>query len=229
MTPVVRVNVQRLEAALLGMARECAVSDLHEALPAQLRAAATMSHRMRPLMLGIRMAGSAVTVRPAPGDNLMLHRALMLAKAGDVLVVAADGIPAAQWGYLAALYAERIGLAGVVVHGNIRDADDLARMRYPVWATSIHPAHPEKKSAGEVNVSVSCDGVTVDPGDLVVGDGDGVIVIPRDLAASAVAATRKRAEDERVAAKQIAAGATLWDLHGLGERYLSLGIPEIES
>jgi regulator of RNase E activity RraA len=63
----------------------------------------------------------------------------------------------------------------------------------------------------------------------VVGDGDGVIVIPRDLAASAVAATRKRAEDERVAAKQIAAGATLWDLHGLGERYSSLGIPEIES
>jgi len=229
MTPMVRLKVPRLDAAILGMARECAVSDLHEVLPAELRAAATMSDRMRPLVLGIRMAGSAVTVRPAPGDNLMLHRALMLAQAGDVLVVAAEGVPGAQWGYLAALYAERIGLAGVVVHGNIRDADDLARMKYPVWATSIHPAHPEKKSAGEINVCVSCDGVIVEPGDLVVGDGDGVIVIPRALAAATVAATRKRAEDERLAAKQIEAGGTLWDLHGLGERYASLGIAETGS
>lgn len=99
-------------------------------------------------------------------------------------------------------------------------------MRYPVWATSLHPAHPEKKSAGEVNVSVSCDGFTVEPGDLVVGDGDGVIVIPRALAAAAVAATRERAGEEKLAAKQIAAGATLWDLHRLGERYSALGVPE---
>lgn len=112
--------------------------------------------------------------------------------------------------------------------GNIRDADDLARMRYPVWATSIHPAHPEKKSAGEVNVTVSCDGVTVEPGDLVVADGDGVIVIPRAMAAAAVAATRKRTGEEKLATQQIAAGATLWDLHRLGERYSALGVPEIE-
>lgn len=229
MTPVVRLSVPRLDAALIERARACAVSDLHEVLPAEVRDAATMSDRMRPLALGIRMAGSAITVRPAPGDNLMLHRALRLAQRGDVLVVAAGGVPAAQWGHLAALYAERIGLAGVVVHGTIRDADALFEMRYPVWATSIHPAHPHKKAPGDVNVPVTCDGVAVHPGDLIVGDGDGVIVVPRAHAAGAVAATERRAQEERRAANEIAAGASLWDLHGLSERYGTLGIRELES
>jgi len=225
-TGVVHLEAPALDAALLEAARECAVSDLHEVLPSSERSAATMSERMRPLALGIRMAGRAITVRPAPGDNLMLHRALKLAHAGDVLVVAADGVPGAQWGYLAALHAERVGIAGVVVHGNIRDADDLNRMRYPVWSTAIHPAHPEKKAPGEVNVTVLCDGVTVHPGDLVVADGDGVIVVPRALAAEAVAATRRRAAEEKGAAERIAQGATLWDLHDLEARYAALGVHE---
>jgi 4-hydroxy-4-methyl-2-oxoglutarate aldolase len=224
--PVVYTKVNRLDAALLGRARGCAVSDLHEVLGVEDGAKATMSARMRPLALGIHMAGSAITVRPAPGDNLMLHRALALAQRGDVLVIAADGIPAAYWGELAALYAERIGLAGVVVDGNIRDADALLAMRYPVWSTSIHPAHPEKKGAGQVNVPVTCDGVPVRPGDLVVGDGDGVIVIPRERAEAAVDATLHRANEEKIAAQKIAAGAALWNLHGLKEGYPRLGIPE---
>jgi 4-hydroxy-4-methyl-2-oxoglutarate aldolase len=224
--PVVYRKVRRLDAALLERARECSVSDLHEVLGADAGDRATMSARMRPLALGIRMAGCAVTVRPAPGDNLMLHRALALAQRGDVLVVAADGVPAAYWGELAALQAARIGLAGVVVHGNIRDADALLALSYPVWSTAIHPAHPEKKGAGQVNVPVTCDGVRVVPGDLVVGDGDGVIVIPREQAAAAIALTLHRAADEKAAAKQIAQGASLWDLHGLAGRYAKLGIPE---
>ncbi len=219
-------RIKRVDAAIVERARSCWVSDLHEALGPIGGRMATMSERMRPLALGIRMAGVAVTVRPAPGDNLFLHRALAGAVAGDVLVVAANGEAGAQWGHLAALYAERIGLAGVVVHGTIRDADPLAAMRYPVWSTAIAPAHPDKKGAGALNVPVVCDGVQVMPGDLVVGDGDGVIVVPRDRAADVVHAAEQRAIAEAEAAARIAAGATLWDLHGLGEAYRHLGVVE---
>jgi 4-hydroxy-4-methyl-2-oxoglutarate aldolase len=172
--------------------------------------------------------GAAITVRPAPGDNLFLHRAVRGAGQDDVLVVAANGESGAQWGYLAALYAQRIGLAGVIVHGTIRDADQLAELRYPVWATAISPAHPEKKGAGALNVPVVCDGVLVHPGDLVVADGDGVIVLPRASAAAAVAASERRARDEEEAAQRIAAGVTMWDLHGLGAAYDGLGVVEYE-
>lgn len=215
-----------VDEAIVERARACWVSDLHEALGPIDGRMATMGTRMRPLALGIRMAGAAITVRPAPGDNLFLHRALAGAGKGDVLVVAADGEAGAQWGYLAALLAQRIGLAGVVVHGTIRDADQLAQMRYPVWATAISPAHPEKKGAGALNVPVVCDGVLVHPGDLVVGDGDGVIVVPRERAAAAVASSERRAAAEQEAVKRIAAGATLWDLHDLGEAYRRLGVTE---
>jgi len=219
-------RTKRVDSALVERARACWVSDLHEALGPIDGRMMTMSERMRPLALGIRMAGAAITVRPAPGDNLFLHRALVSAGKDDVLVVAANGEAGAQWGYLAALYAQKIGLAGVIVHGTIRDADQLAQMRYPVWATAISPAHPEKKGAGALNIPVVCDGVLVHPGDLVVADGDGVIVIPRARAAAAVAASGRRAAAEEESAKRIAQGATLWDLHGLGTAYDRLGVVE---
>lgn len=222
----VYLDLPRLPAALLARALKAPVSDLHEVLGPQMRRAATMSERMRPLALGIRMAGNALTVAPGAGDNLMMHRALKLAQRGDVLVIAAGGVLAAQWGYLAALYAERIGLAGVVVDGSIRDVDEMANMRYPVWATAIHPMHPDKQAPGSLNVPVVCDGVTVNPGDLVVGDGDGVIVVPRARAEEAVGAVEHRVAEETHAAKRIAAGETLWDVHDLGAAYDRLGLEE---
>jgi 4-hydroxy-4-methyl-2-oxoglutarate aldolase len=223
---VVYARNRRVDPAIVERARNCWVSDLHEAFDPVAARMATMSERMRPLALGIRMAGVAVTVRPAPGDNLFLHRALKSAGPDDVLVVAANGEPGAQWGYLAALVAQHAGLAGVVVHGTIRDVDQLAQMRYPVWSTAISAAHPEKVGAGMLNVPVVCDGVLVRPGDLVVGDGDGVIVVPRERALEAVEFCEKRAVAEKEAAERIAAGATLWDLHDLGDAYRRLGVIE---
>lgn len=220
------MRTRRVDDAIIERARECRVSDLHEALGPIDGRMATMSERMRPLALGIRMAGAAITVRPAPGDNLFLHCALKSAGRNDVLVVAADGEAGAQWGYLAALYAQQIGLAGVIVHGTIRDVDQLAAMRYPVWATAISPAHPEKNGVGALNVPVVCDGVMVHPGDLVVADGDGVIVIPRKRARAAVESSGRRTVAEEEATKRIAAGATLWEIHDLEDAYARLGILE---
>lgn len=226
MSATVYLRVQRLSRALTAAARRCSVSDLYEVLQPAERWRAPMSSRMRPLVPGLHMAGSAITVQPARGDNLMMHRALTLARRGDVLVVAAGGGPGAQWGDLAAVYARRIGLAGVVVHGPIRDADALRTLRFPVWATEIAPSHPDKKGAGNVNAAVDCDGVRVCPGDLVVADGDGVIVVPRERARDAVDKVGQRRRAEQRAARRIAAGASLWDLHGLDGAYRKSGVVE---
>jgi 4-hydroxy-4-methyl-2-oxoglutarate aldolase len=181
---------------------------------------------MRPLVLGLRMAGPAVTARCAPLDNLMMHKALQISAAGDVLVVDGGEPSGAQWGTLAALYAERKPLAGVVVEGCIRDVDELAERRYPVWSTAISPAHPDKRGAGAVNVPIRCGGALVRPGDMICADGDGVLVLPQAYLAEAVVKGEARMAHEDNAAAAIAAGKSLFDLHDLGRGFAESGVPE---
>jgi len=219
-------RVRRPDPALVARAARIPVSDLYEVLPSDVRDAALMSARMRPLVLGLRIAGSAVTARCAPVDNLMMHKALQIAAAGDVLVVDAGEPSGAQWGRLAALQAERKGLAGVVVDGCIRDVDELAERRYPVWSTAISPAHPDKRGAGAVNVPIRCGGVLVHPGDVVCADGDGVLVLPRAQLAAAVEKGEARVAQEDAAAAAIATGNSLFDLHDLGRAFAASGVPE---
>jgi 4-hydroxy-4-methyl-2-oxoglutarate aldolase len=219
-------RVRRPDPGLVARAARIAVSDLYEVLPADIRDAALMSPRMRPLLLGLRIAGPAVTARCAPADNLMMHKALQMAVAGDVLVVDGGEPSAAQWGTLAALYAEHKQLAGVVVEGCIRDADDLAARRYPVWSTAISPAHPDKRGAGAVNVPIRCGGVLVHPGDVICADGDGVLVLPPAHLATAVAKGEARMSHEDTAVAAIAAGQSLFDLHDLGRAFAASGVPE---
>lgn len=187
-----------------------------------------MSPQMRPLMRGLRVAGPAVTAACSPGDNLMMHRALSLARAGDVLVVRApDG--GAQWGDIAAHYAKKQGLAGIVVEGYIRDTDDLVEMRSPVWSTLIGPSSPQKTGYGLVNGPVICAGARVEPGDLVVADGDGVIVIPRAIADAVVKRAQQRMRREQAQRAEIDAGKRPWDLHGCADSYAKLDVEEIDA
>jgi 4-hydroxy-4-methyl-2-oxoglutarate aldolase len=204
------------------------VSDLYEALPPAVRDAATMSPRMRPLVGGIRMAGPAITVQCAQGDNLMMHKGLLLAERGDVLVVQGGEPSGAQWGDLAALYAAHKGLAGVVVDGCIRDADALTERRYPVWCTAIAPAHPEKRSGGAVNVPILCDGVRVHPGDVVCADGDGVLVMRPEHLSSAAEKAEARMRHEAEAAAAIQQGRSLFELHDLAAAFAQSGVREID-
>jgi 4-hydroxy-4-methyl-2-oxoglutarate aldolase len=226
MRPTVYLQVERVEAAVCAAAAAVSVADLHEAMGPTAGRMAMMGREMRPLIPGLRVAGPAVTAFCAPGDNLMMHRALYLAKAGDVLVVqAAEG--GAQWGDLAARYAKVKGLAGIVVDGWIRDSDELAALRSPVWATRIGPSSPRKSAGGLVNAPVTCAGARVEPGDLVVADGDGVIVVPRRDAAAVVERARQRMLREEAHRPELEAGRHLWDLHGCAESYAKLDVEEI--
>jgi regulator of RNase E activity RraA len=146
---VVYLRVDRVASALCEAARNVSVSDVHEAMGVTPARRALMTPRMRPLNRGLRIAGPAITAYCGPGDNLMMHRALYLAERGDVLVVVCQSeTSGAQWGDVAARYALQKGLAGVIVHGCIRDTDALEQLRFPVWATAISPIRPEKRAHG---------------------------------------------------------------------------------
>ena len=176
---IVYLQVDRVPGAVCEAAKSVSVADLHEAMGVAPARQGLMSPRMRPLNRGLRIAGPAVTAYCGPGDNLMMHRTLYLAQPGDVLVVVCQSeTSGAQWGDVAARYALQKGLAGVVVHGCIRDTDALEELRFPVWSTAISPIRPEKRSHGAVNVPVVCAGALVKPGDVIVADDDGVVVVP---------------------------------------------------
>jgi len=219
MDNVVYLKLPRPRLDLVARASRIAVSDLYEALPADLRDQVLMNSRIRPLLPGTRVAGPAVTARCAPNDNLMMHKALLLAQRGDVLVIDGGEPSGAQWGYLAAVYASKKELAGVVIEGCIRDADALVAHRSAVWFREISPAHPTKKGPGAVNVPVRCGEVLVHPGDLVCADGDGVLMVPQRYLESTILAAEARAQNETMAVKAIEAGQSLFEIHGLGSAF----------
>src|SRR5918993_2477213 len=137
--------------------------------------------RLRPMHAGGVMAGPAFTVRTRPGDNLMVHKALDIAEPGDVIVVDAGGdLTNAIIGEIMSTHAKQRGLAGIVINGAIRDADSLRASDFPVFAAGVTHRGPYKDGPGEINVPVAIDGMVIAPGDLVIGDGDGILCIAFD-------------------------------------------------
>ncbi len=227
--PSVYLRVNRVAASICAEARDVTVADLHEST-GYLGFTGLMSARMKRVSPGARIAGPAITALCQPGDNLMMHRALRLAQPGDVLVVTSLGeTSAAQWGDVAATYAVRMGLAGVVVHGCVRDVDNVLALGFSVWATNVWPVHADKGKGGGVNIPIACADVLVRPGDLIVADGDGVIAIPRAEAQTVVTAAQAKMRKESEFAAAIRDGASAWDLSGAAKAYAQLGIVESDA
>lgn len=174
---------------------------------------------LRPLNPHARLLGTAYTIRPWPGDNLTLHYALKHAQPGQVLVVDGGGrTDVALWGELMSLCAKEQCLAGIVVDGAVRDRDVLEKMDFPVYARSVTPRGPLKLAMGQVNLPVNCGGVVVQPGDLLVGDADGLVVVSAAQADQALAAALAVAAKERQLQAKIRSGAVLYDLLGLNKQ-----------
>jgi len=149
--------------------------------------------RLRPMHAGGAMAGPAFTVKTRPGDNLMVHKAIDLAAPGDVIVVDAGGdLTNAIIGEIMATLARQRGIAGIVIDGSIRDADALRAGRFPVFAAGVTHRGPYKDGPGEINRPIALDGMVIEPGDLVIGDGDGVLAVPYDSAAEICAAAEAK-------------------------------------
>jgi RraA family protein len=162
---------------------------------------------LRPWHRGGHMVGVALTVRVPPGDNLMVHKALDIARPGDVIVVDAGGeISHAIIGEIMSSQAAKRGAAGMVIDGAIRDVGPLARSRFPVYALGATHRGPYKHGPGEINVPVSIGGMVVNPGDIVVGDEDGIVAFAPADAEQLTAAARAKAKAEAAQLKAIAKG-----------------------
>lgn len=156
---------------------------------------------LRPMHDGSPLIGAALTVRTRPGDNLMVHKALDMAGHGDVVVVDAD-LTNAIIGELMAAHAEQRGLAGIIIYGAIRDSANIARGRFPVYANGVTHRGPYKDGPGEMNVPLSLGSLVIEPGDLVLGDADGVACVPYELINLVLKSARAKqiAEDKQMSA-----------------------------
>ena len=164
---------------------------------------------IRPLFPGMRMLGRAVTVRTYPGDWAKPVQAIDVAEPGDVIVIDAGGVGPALWGELATHSALQRGLAGVVIDGALRDSDDIISLRFPAFSRLVMPNAGEPKGFGEIGVPVTVGGVRVDPGDWLLGDGDGVVVLPRTMATEYGNRAMDVLEKENRIREEIKEGSTL--------------------
>lgn len=209
---------RQIEPALVERFRGMPVANISDCM-ARITAAGP---RLRPMHAGGYLCGPAFTVKTRPGDNLLAHAALDLAQPGDVLVIDAGGdLTNAIMGELMTGYAASRGIAGIVINGAIRDVDALAASSFPVFAAGVTHRGPYKDGPGQINVAVAIDGMVVEPGDLIVGDADGVLCVPIDQAETIRAAAHEKNEQEKVTLAAISSGQldTSWvnaALHRLG-------------
>jgi regulator of RNase E activity RraA len=165
--------------------------------------------RLRPMHAGGTLAGPALTVKSPPGDNLMLHKALGMAEPGDVVVVDAGGDTTnAIMGELMLAHAAKRGLAGIVIYGAIRDAAYMRVQHFPVFATGITHRGPYKDGPGEINVPIGIEGMVIHPGDLVLGDEDGVVCVAQDDCEEVYAAAKAKHDGETRQMESILAGTS---------------------
>lgn len=169
--------------------------------------------RLRPMHKSGAMAGPALTVKTRPGDNLMIHKALELAQPGDVIVVDGGGdLTNALVGELMVTYAISRGIAGFVMNGAIRDLTMIAAGNFPVYAAGVTHRGPYKDGPGEINVPIAIDGMVISPGDLVVGDADGLLCVPYEETTTVLEAALAKGQAEQKTLENIAAGRldTTW-------------------
>jgi 3-hexulose-6-phosphate synthase/6-phospho-3-hexuloisomerase len=164
---------------------------------------------MRPITSGAKMVGPALTVRTAPGDWAKPVQAIDMADPGDVLVIDAGGVLPACWGELATNSAIQRKLAGVVIYGAVRDTADIRELRFPLFSTLVTPTAAEAKGFGEIGVPIRIAGISISPGDWIVGDDDGVCVIPKDRAVECTNRAMDVLEKENRLRAEIQAGSTL--------------------
>ena len=218
-------RIERADAAAVAALAAFGVATVHEA---QGRSG-LLQPWMRPVFPGARLCGTAVTVFAHPGDNWMLHVAAELLQPGDVVVVGlssdnADGM----FGELLATSFRARGGAGLVIDAGCRDVRELREMNFPVFSRAVNAKGTVKATVGSVNVPVICAGQLVHPGDVVIGDDDGVVVVPRGQAATVAAAAAAREAKEAGNRARLAAGVLGLDLYDMREKLARAGLRYID-
>jgi 4-hydroxy-4-methyl-2-oxoglutarate aldolase len=218
-------HIQRASPDVIKALGEQGVATVHEA---QGRTGLLRPY-MRPIYSTARLAASAVTVSCQPGDNMMIHAAIEVCQPGDALVVVAtsdstDGM----FGELLATSCMARGIKGLVIEAGVRDVADITKLNFPVWSKAISAQGALKGAAGSVNVDVVCAGALVRPGDIVIGDLDGVVVVKRETAADVLKLGAARIDNEVKKRRQLGAGELGVDVLGLRAKLKELGVEYVD-
>jgi 4-hydroxy-4-methyl-2-oxoglutarate aldolase len=225
MKPTVVRKVTRTEAVIVKTLGDLGVATVHEA---QARTG-LMRPYMRPIYPSAKAAGTAITISCHPGDNLMIHAAIEFCEKGDILVVSTtsestDGM----FGELLAESARAHGVVGLVIDAGVRDVRDLTEMDFPVWSKAISAQGTVKATAGSVNVPIICSGATVRPGDVIVADADGVVIVKRETAAEVARLSSERFAKEQKTRERLKAGELGVDFYGLRAKLAELGVRYVD-
>ena len=222
---IVRRKITRADKAAVDKLSRFGVATIHEAMGR----VGLMQHYMRPIYAGAHMCGTAVTVLLQPGDNWMMHVAAEQVQEGDVVVAACtventDGF----FGDLLATSYRARGAKGLVIDGGVRDVTDLTEMQFPVFSRAISARGTAKATLGSVNIPVVCAGVTVNPGDVVVADMDGVVIVPARIAQQAADAAEAREANEADKRAKLAGGELGLDMYKMREPLAKAGLKYID-
>ncbi len=210
MVNVIR-SIQRVGVDLVDQYRELSSATVHEASGGK----GALSSRIKPIAPDMKICGPVVTVKVKPGDNLMLHKAIYVAKAGDVIVADAEGFTeAGAWGEIMAVAAQARGIAGLVFNGAVRDSRIMTDLRFPVFCCALCIKGTQKISLGWINHPLTLDNITINPGDLVLGDRDGVVIVGKEEAEEVLQKSRAREEKEEAIKKRLRAGESTLDIYG---------------
>jgi 4-hydroxy-4-methyl-2-oxoglutarate aldolase len=226
MKPVVVRNIHRADSNAVGILESLGVSTSHEALGRSN----LMKPYMRPIWSGASIAGPAVTVMAQPGDNWMIHVAIEQCQPGDILVVGCttdntDGM----FGDLLGTSLKARGVKGLIIDAGCRDVAELKQMGFPVWSRAISAKGTVKATLGSVNIPVVCAGVNVIPGDVVVADDDGVVIIPAKLAVEVAQKGFKRREEEDGKRQKLASGILGLDMYNMREPLAKAGLVYVDN
>jgi len=202
----IRRDFERVSPEIVRKANEYAASILADVAGRR----GTLDGRIAAVSPKVKMAGPAFTVEVRAGDNLMIHAAMSMAKPGDILVVDGKGDRScALMGSIMINACKKMNLGGVVLDAALRDIDEVRDLGFPVYCVGTNPNGPTKFVPGRINWPISCGGISVNPGDLIVGDADGVVVVEREKAESLLGQAAKKVADERARIADIVAGKNL--------------------
>jgi 4-hydroxy-4-methyl-2-oxoglutarate aldolase len=226
MKPVVVRNIERADANATGALAGFGVATVHEALGRS----GLMKTYMRPIWSGAQVAGPAVTVLAQPGDNWMIHVAVEQCRKGDVMVVGctADNTDG-MFGELLGTALKARGVTALIIDAGCRDVLPLKDIGFPVWSRAVSAKGTVKATLGAVNIPVVCAGVNVEPGDAVVADDDGVVVVPKKLAVEVAQKAAKRHADEDGKRQRLAAGELGLDMYNMREPLKKAGLIYVDN